>query len=244
MARQETAATIINRVAIEVGLKPVADPFATADEAFTQLTGLLNAAGAELVEVHDWPTLQKPFTFTTATADADGLYALPDDYDRIVNQTGWDLSNDVPVLGPLSPQDWAMLQGRDLASDSIYVGYRIYQDQVQVYPTPPPEGSNVSFSYISRNWARNAGGTGIDFVTAAGDVILFDPLLMQKFLKLKFLLAKSLPTAAAAGVEFENVLQNRVGNANSAKVLSAGNSSPAFPLLNGFFNTPDTGYGG
>jgi len=240
MARQETAGTIINRVAVEVGLRQVSDPFSSIDEGFSQMVGLLNVAGQELVQLDDWEVLLTPFTQVTSSADS-GVYPLPDDYDRFVGQTGWDQSNDVPIIGPLSPQDWAYLEGRDLASDSIYLSYRIYQSQLEVYPQPPPDAVNISFEYISRNWVQQADTTKVDLCTVAGDTVLLDPLLMQKFLKVKFLDAKNLPSQAAR-IEFENVLQNRVGNDNGAPILSASRSR-YYPYLDAFYNTSDTGYG-
>jgi hypothetical protein len=240
MARQETAGTIINRVAVEIGLKPVSDPFSSQDEGFSQMVGLINSAGQELVELHDWEVLLMPFTQVTSNLDS-GIYPLPDDYDRFAGQTGWDQSNDVPVIGPLSPQDWAYLEGRDLASDSIYVSYRIYQNQFEVYPQPPPDGVNISFSYISRNWVLPGDQVRTDTCTASGDTVLLDPLLVQKFLKFKYLTAKNLPSQAAA-LEFETVLQNRKGNSNGAPILSASRSR-YYPYLDAFYNTSDTGYG-
>jgi hypothetical protein len=240
MARQETAGTIINRVAVEIGLRQVQDPFSSQDEGFSQMVGLLNVAGQEMVELHNWETLLTQFSLTTSSLDS-GVYPLPADYDRFVGQTGWDQSNDVPIIGPLSPQDWAYLKGRDLASDSIYLSYRIYQNQFEVYPQPPPDGVNVSFEYISRNWVLPADQVRTDSCTASGDTVLLDPLLMQKFLKVKYLDAKNLPSQAAR-IEFENVLQNRQGNDNGAPILSASRSR-YYPYLDAFYNTSDTGYG-
>ena len=240
MARQETAGTIINRTAVEVGLRQVPDPFFAQDEGFSQLVGLLNVAGQELSELHSWEVLLMQFCLTTSSLDS-GVYPLPADYDRFAGQTGWDQSNNVPIIGPLSPQDWAYLKGRDLASDSIYLSYRIYQNQFEVYPQPPPDAVVVSFEYLSRNWAQQADTTRVDSCTAAGDTVLLDPLLMQKLLKVKFLDAKNLPSQAAR-IEFENVLQNRMGNDNGAPILSASRSR-YYPYLDAFYNTSDTGYG-
>lgn len=241
MARQLTAGEIINRAAVEVGLRRVEDPFASQDEGFSQLTGLLNAAGQELLEVHNWQELNMPYLRTTVDGDT-GIYPLPDDYDRVVSQTTWDRTNDVPIIGPLSDQDWAFLLGRDLASQSIYVSYRINNNQLETYPQPPPVGVDISFDYISRNWVLKENDIRSDYATQAGDVVLLDPLLMQKFVKVKFLVAKRLPSGDAK-VEFENVLESRTGNDNGAQILDAGRNSRLFPYLNGFYNTPDTGFG-
>ncbi len=243
MARQETAGTIINRVAVEVGLRSVSDPYASNDDAFIQMVGLLNVCGNELIQLHNWEALLKEYTKTTSSSDTNGQYDLPDDYDRFVSQTGWDRTNDVPVIGPLSPQDWSYLKGRDFADNSIYVSYRIYQGKLEVYPQPPPDGVDIAFEYISRNWAETSGGTGIDETTTNSDVVLFDPLLMQKMLKVKFLSAKNLPTTDAK-IEFDRTFQASKAQDNGGMILSASRNGGSFPLLDGFYNLPDTGYGG
>jgi hypothetical protein len=45
MARYESANTIINDTALEVGLVPASDPFSSQDEAYIQLRGLLTSVG-------------------------------------------------------------------------------------------------------------------------------------------------------------------------------------------------------
>ena len=245
MARQENAGTIINRAAVEVGLQSVTDPFSTTDEGFTQLAQLLNVCGQELGQLRDWNELIRPFTANTTTdvkLGSTNLYELPSDYDRLIPQTGWDLTNDVPILGPMSPQDFAYLEGRDFASNSIYVAYRIYRGDIELYPDPPPANTDLSWEYVSRNWATTSGGTEVDYVTATNDIVVLDPLLMQKFLKVKFLDAKNLPSQAAR-MEFENIYLNRISNDNSAPVLNSGRSGRTFPYLSAMYNTPDTGFG-
>jgi hypothetical protein len=49
MARQETVNTILNDTALEVGLLPVGDPWASQDDSFIQMRGLINSSGRELV---------------------------------------------------------------------------------------------------------------------------------------------------------------------------------------------------
>jgi hypothetical protein len=244
MARTETAGEIINRAAVEVGLTRVADPFSTTNEGFTQMTGLLNAAGLELAQLFQWEALTKEFEFNTTTDVTAGYADLPDDYDRLIQQTGWDLDNDVPIIGPLSAQQWAYVKGRDLAANTIYVSYRINNARIEVYPDPPPADVDVSFRYISRDWATDsAGTTALDYCTQNSDIVLLDPLLMQKFLKAKYLEAKAMPTAGAARLEFDNMLQNRLGSDKGGQILNGGSPIGRYPYLNAFFNTPDTGYG-
>jgi hypothetical protein len=246
MARYENANTIINDAALEVGLLPVSDPFSSQDEAFIQLRGLLTGAGRELVDMHEWQILTGSYEITTQTGDS-GDYDLPDDFSRMINQTGWDQGNSLPIGGPLSAQDWAYLKGRDLASTTIYASFRLEDGLFRVFPQPPPPDIPISFEYISNNWVQEAGGVlapGVkDRPDTGTDIILFQPILMTKMLKMQFLGAKGFDNSAAVG-EFMRIFQARTGQDAGAAILSASNRNSAFPYLDSFRNVGNTGFGG
>ena len=96
---------VINRVAVEVGLTPVADAFSVNDPAFRQLTYLLTAAVQDLMMLYPWQILNRTFNHVTG-ADEQGEIDLPDDFGYMIDQTGWERSENVPLLGPLSPQTY------------------------------------------------------------------------------------------------------------------------------------------
>jgi hypothetical protein len=243
MARQETANTIINRVALEVGLLPSNDPFADTDESFLQLRGLLDAAGQELVEYFPWQVLNQVFEFTTVAATDTGTYTLPTDFSYMIDQTGWDQTNNVAIGGPLSPQDWSYLAGRDLVSQSIYASFRLNDNELDIYPQPPPDGLLIRFEYISRNWAEEQGtGTRQDTTIQGSDLVLYEPILIVKFLKAKFLEAKGFDPSTAR-LEFENMFNSRTGKDTGAPILNAGRGGGGFPYLDPYRNTRDTGFG-
>jgi hypothetical protein len=242
MARLSTANDIINRVAVEVGLSKVTDPLSSPDETFVQLSELLNAAGQELVELHAWQALVKEYNVTTAPGDT-GTYDLPDDFSYMIDQTGWDKTNRVAIGGPLSAQDWSYLEGRDLISQSIYASFRLVDNKFDLYPQDPVPTLTVRFEYISRNWVQEQStGLRSDLVTAGSDIVLYEPILIIKFLKVKFLQAKGFDTTAAA-TELENMFNSRTGKDTGAAVLSASRTGGGFPYLTPYGNTPDTGFG-
>lgn len=243
MARQSNAGDIINRASVEVGLLKVADPVASTKEGFVQMTELLNSCGQEMVELNEWQILQKPFLIVTQEGDT-GTYDLPDDFDRMINQTGWDQTNRVSIGGPLSPQDWSYLEGRDLVSQSIYASFRMVDNKVDLYPQPPPVGLRVRFEYISRDWVKEAGDGNVfkDLVSASTDVVLFEAILMIKLLKAKFLEAKGFDSKAAR-IEFETLFLARTGQETGAPILNAARGTRGFPYLHPYYSTPDTGFG-
>jgi hypothetical protein len=79
-----------------------------------------------------------------------------------------------------------------------------------------------------------------DAPTAADDVILYEPILITKFLKLRFLEAKGFDTVAASK-QFEVTFMQWTGNDISAPTLSMARMR-VFPYLN-WRNVPETNYG-
>lgn len=243
MARLDTANTLINRLMPEIGLETTPDPVASSDTTFVQMVALLSAAGRELVELFDWTVLRKEWEFTTDSGTDTGVYDLPDDFSRFINQTAWDQTNRVMLGGPLSPQNWSYLEGRDLATSSIYASYRMAEHKMEIFPQPVPDALDLRFEYISRNWVLEADGTTYrDDIGAGSDTIRLDPLVVLKFLKCKWREAKGLDPSTAR-LEFENIINARLGRDTGAPVLNVGRGGGGIPYLNSRFSVPDTGYG-
>lgn len=242
MARFQTANDIINRAAVEVGLNADTDPVGSPDETYVQMQALLDSAGQELVNLYDWPILIREWAIDTS-ADPSGKYALPADFDHMVNQTVWDTVNTVPVAGPLSPQQWTYLEGRNLVSQTIYASLRQFDNRLQLYPQPTPP-TVITLEYVSRYWVaeQTLETPSADSVDKGSNYVLYDPLLIVKMLKMKYLQAKGLPSQDAA-MEFDTILQSRMSKSTGASVLNAGGQVRRFPYLNPYQNTGDTGYG-
>lgn len=242
MPRYKTANDIVNAVAIETGIGKDDNPYSSQNAVFIQLRGLLDAAGQELVELHDWQILEATYQKITSSSDS-GTYDLPDDFSRMINQTGWDHTNDLPVGGPLTPQTWAYLRGRDLVNQTIYATFQLADGKFQLLPNPVPEGLDLNFRYISRNWVlENGTSERFDEVQEGSNLILFEPILIQKFLKAKHLEAKGFDSSSAR-LEFENMYDARTGSDTGATILSASGDARGLPYLDPYRNMGDTGYG-
>ena len=244
MARQWTVNAIINAVALEVGLLEDADPAASSDNNFVQLKGLLNIAGAELVELHAWQVLKKEASIDT-DADPSGLYTLPTDYSYMIDQTHWERTNKNPLGGPLSSQQWTYLEGTQLAGTTIYANFRLIENKVEIYPQPVPAGLDINYEYISRNWLESASdsGTYIDSITDGANIVRYEPVLAIKYLKAKFLESKGF-NADSARLEFENMFNSRTGKDTGGKKLSVGRRGAGVAYIQPMRNVSDTGFGG
>lgn len=254
-----TANDILNRVAAEVGLEPVNDPYGSSQQEFKQMTYLLNIAGEELCQLYHWEFLMREAFIRTDDPPIDsvpGNYPLPDDFLYMINQTGWERNENVPLFGPLSPQDWQYLLGRDLVSGTIDASFRIQQGRITLFPQPPPENLDIRYEYICRNWVIDSSYREDpdlpddvytpprvqDRVKVGSDTPLFDRTLISRMLKAKFLEAKGLDSSKAQA-DLNQTFQLLTSHDKGAPILSAGGCRRSFPYLDGFNNTPDTGYG-
>lgn len=233
---------ILNRVAAEVGIEPVSDPFSSKDPAFLKMRYLLNTAGEELMQSYPWEFLTRSHQITTSSLDS-GSYPLPDDFGYMINQTGWERNENVPLGGPLSPQEWTYLQGRDLASNTLYASFRISEGQFNVYPIPPPDGLDINFEYITTEWVTNGqvNPTYQSEVITGTDKPLFDKTLISRYVKLKWLEAGGFDTSKAQA-DFNMVFNFTTGHNAAAPVLNAGRGHGGLPYLSNY-NLPDTGFG-
>lgn len=250
MARYDSAGDVVNAAATECGLVAVADPYASSDPAFVQLCALLGQAGREMLGLFNWQRFVKSVQIITGTTVANppgtGFYDLPVDFGDFIDQTGWSPvtgGTGMPLGGPLSEQDWAYLVNTNLASSTIYISFKNSQGQFQVLPNPPPTGIKINFNYISRYWvAANATPTVLakDKPTLSNDWVLYEPIMIVKFLKLRFLEAKGFDTTAAVA-QFLNMFNSWTGKDVSAPVLNAARCR-IFPYL-GWRNVPETNFG-
>lgn len=241
VTRYITAAEIVNRAAVECGLLPSDDVFAETAPEFIQLRNLLSTCGQDLCEAYPWEILSREHSITTTGSDT-GDYDLPDDFGRMVPQTGWEQTDNVPLGNPLSPQQWAYLQGRDLVDSSIYVSFRIAEDKFSVFPQPPTAGLTITFEYVSRNWVLLSGGTEYaDVVSMNSDQVLFKPVMIVQYLRFKFLEAKGLPSEGALGA-FKKAYEQATGGNKGAPILNLAGPRTHVRFLS-HWNLPDTGFG-
>jgi hypothetical protein len=244
----ETAGSIINDAAVECGLPESSDPFNGQDPNYSQLARLFKSCGREMVHLKNWTHLRKEHLFTTVQGVS--AYVLPDDFHNMYDQTWWNRTNRLPLGGPLSPQEWQFLKSR-LAGVVFTVLFRPMEGQIVLYPdTNTPGGYDIAFEYHSSYWTTPIGQFGTygstpssDTVTASTDRVFFDPLLMTKMLKWKFLAAKGFDTTAAQQ-EFTAMLDAVKGHDTPSPILSLNrNRGLRIDPLLGQQNVPITNFG-
>ncbi|HAM41753.1 MAG TPA: hypothetical protein DCP69_10585 [Candidatus Omnitrophica bacterium] len=107
--------------------------------------------------------------------------------------------------------------------------------------TPAPTSAEtIAFEYRTRNWVSRANVL-TDSVAATNDVVLFDPLLAIRALKLAWKTEKGFATDSAMA-EYAKTLEECKGHMRAAPVLSLNGSRIGPRMLDGG-NLPDTGFG-
>lgn len=243
--RYKTAGEIINAAAKELGLGAAADPYSSSDVNFQQLTQMLDSVGTELLDHYEWEHLKREHTFTTVLNQSE--YDLPADFLSLYEQTAWNRTQQLPLIGPISPEVWQTMVATATAQVSQI--YRVRTNQIWIGPPGNiPAAETIAFEYKSRAWVRPAasglgngdtlGSTGQDRCVVTGDFPLFEPLLLQYGVKLMFKKDKGFDTTTAEA-DFMRVLgaaQNRSGGAASILPIAPAPRTP----FHGQSSVPDT----
>jgi len=241
LATTATANDILNTVAVEVGLDPQVDAFSATDRNFVQLRYLINTAVKELTRHYNWEFLVTEYNITTVVGDS-GIYSLPSDFLRMIDQTGWERNNRNPING-LSAQEWQYLKGRDLVSETIRVNFRVQSGMFEIYPQPASEAYDINFEYVSKNCVTSsASATSVAEISVGADVPMFDELLLSRMVKVKWYEAKGMDTTKAQD-DFNQMYELLTASNASSPVLNAGSGSTGIKMLNTVFNLSDTNYG-
>lgn len=165
-------------------------------------------------------------------------YALPSDYDAIVDRTQWDKSKHWEMLGPESAQQWEWILSGFIATGPR-VRWRLLGAYFQIWPGFS-NTETLGFEYRSKAWAYTAAGVAKNSFTVDTDTSIYPDRLLVLSTKLKYLQSKGFDTTAVYR-DYQSELETDI-----AQNTAAGNISfapkPASILI-GWDQIPDQGYG-
>lgn len=172
-------------------------------------------------------------------------YAKPDDFDRFINQTGWDRTNRWALIGPDSPQidQWHR-------SGIVTTGPRRHFRQIGLPTTnyrlwPPPSTVDTPFElvfeYISQNWVLKPDGTTASSFTSDADMPILDQDAFILGVKWRFWQIKGFDYAALQQ-ECLDYVQGISAQDGGARVLSL--SRVRIPFLVSPANVQDSNFPG
>jgi len=241
IANTASANEILNTVGVEVGIGYDVDPFASTDPNYVQLQFLINTACKELARLYDWEFLMKEHSIVTVVAE-DGVYPLPDDFLRMINQTGWERSNRNP-MSVLSPQQWQYLKGIDIASEQLWVSFRVQQGDFTILPSPVQSVYDIVFEYITNLFAISSiDQQPTNRIELGADIPLFDELLLSRLLKVKWYESKGMDSSKAQD-DLNQAFALVTAVDKSSPILRAGRAGGGIKLIDPLSSLSGTNYG-
>ena len=241
----DNAGDIVTQALLEIGLpNPGPDPFTSVDSNVVQACALLSSCGKSLVHMRQWTHLIQEWSFTTVANQ--GQYPFPPDYHNMIDQSGWNRTNRLPLGGPMSPQEWQYLKAR-LVGVVFTVLFRPRDQSIFIYPdVNTPGGYQISFEYVSKWWVSSVATPNqpsSDYPQNSSDLVWFDSQLIMQFLKLKFMQAKGFDTTALQQ-DFDETFERVCGDDAPSPILNLNRQMTALrePLI-GAQSVPITGYG-
>lgn len=242
MAAPSAVLSIVQRACDELTLPRPTGVVTANDPQVRQLLALLHQEGRYLMKggmkKHNWSSLRTLYTFPTVASTA--TYAVPADFDRMIDDTFWDQTNDRKVSGPDVPAVDRWRQQSISGPVGIYKNFRVLGSNVQLFPTPDAVAT-MGYEYVSKNWALSNASVAQSEFLADTDTSVFDPYLMILGLKWRFLAAKSLE-ASAAKMEYDDYYESCVAGDSAGETLRLDGAGMGDQFLS-INNIPDTGYG-
>ena len=197
--------------------------------------------GQNLVSRGAWTILQKEHTFNTASGTAS--YALPADFESVINDTEYNRADQEQMRGPLNAQQWQFVKSGIVAAGTQQ-RFRFKADsnvrKLFIDPTPTSIEACV-FEYVSNAWCQSAGGTAQSAWAADTDTGILDENLMEIGITWRFQQLHGFDYA-------ENFREFQI---NAARLLGADGGAPVLAMdnRNKFsgspygYNLPESGYG-
>ena len=230
-----TLISVVNSVQDRLSLPRSSAVVGSTDRTARQMLALLNEVGNYLVRKHDWRLLTKERSITT-TATETQTNALPADFKRIVPDSMWNRTRLLPVVGPVSPQQWQALEVKTVPQITPIWRVRNGTRALLLLPVPAA-GEQVYFEYVSSGWVlADDGVTYSSSFSADTDTMLFDEELMKAGLRYYFLQAKGLDFSVAKAEFFDAFDNEKVDDGGKRSVNMGGSrtfspSNPPWPIL-------------
>jgi hypothetical protein len=237
--RYITANETIQRLCRVLGL-PVPTSSAGATDSMTvQMWALLTECGQEIMDEYEWQIINKTYLLTIQDPVLE--YGLPSDFQSFVDSTGWNRTSRIPLIGPLTSQQWQLLEARQLGGTTLRLQYLIEDDKLKFY-WAPSDVQEIAIAYQGRGWVRDGTDPLIfrDYVENDGDIVLFDPRMVQSKLKLEWRRRKGFEVVDDQAA-YDKALNTAKYNDRPKNDLQTSGSS-SYPYL-GYLNMPDTNYG-
>lgn len=188
----------------------------------------------------DWEMLKKAGSVTTSGGGVT-TYALPDDFERIVNSTIWDDTNYEPIRGPVDLVEWQELVKGSVQLSGLELVCRIQgalaTNTKVITFYPDTSASTVSFWYVSNKPVISSDGTLKTEISADTDQFVIPDEVVYAAAKWRLLRSIGM-NFQDERIEYASILDDFSANDGGGKRISM---VPRRHRLT--VNTPDRGFG-
>jgi hypothetical protein len=245
---------LAQEIAVKARLNIPSQIFGSIDEdAVLIKTCLKEGALIDVMRADNWEVLRKRHT---GDYDDDLLsgasdymaFDLPSDFDRIVNNTVWELNDMKRMVGPLTIDEWEAHLSGLVATAAVTKVYTIKRytegaDETKkvfcVYPTTTSGGTeDFSFQYISTQYVYDSTKNMKDAYDADGDYTVLDDEVVKLAGLIRVLKVLGMDYGEEMN-EFNAARKERIGRDGGAPRLRMDDGGD-FRLV---WNLPETGYG-
>lgn len=175
-----TMLSVVQQFCLRTNIPKPPTVVGSTDTQVLQVMALLEEEGNDLASRGSWQELTFEAAHTTVATESQGSISTiaANGFRYIKNQTIWDRTDRLPVLGPMDGPDWQTLKA--VAVNGPRYRFRIRGDLLLVNPVPAAS-HNWYFEYITQNWILGANGTTYkQYFTLDTDTLLLpETLLLQ-----------------------------------------------------------------
>lgn len=235
--------SIVQTACDELGIPRPTAVAGSNDATAQQMLALANREGQVLADmeggVGGWPVLRKEWTETLV--DGTDNYAAPSDLRYFINTTAWDRTNDWPLQGPVSPQQWQVLKSGTIGSVGPRMRFRLMAGRIYFDPEPD-DSHDVVIEYYSNAWCTDStGATYRERFASDTDLPLLPDDAFILGIKWRYRRAKGLDYAEEFKA-YQDFVSQAIARASMAPVLDLTRAGYGTRFIDEQ-NLPDSGYG-
>ena len=146
------------------------------EDVAVQIFQAIKTSVTDLSRNYQWQELQKEHSFVSVIGQAG--YNLPSDFDRIIDNTFWNASQNWSMIGGLTAESWRVLKNSLVTQAETVEYYRIRGNQIVIHRTPSV-AENYVYEYISKNIVKSSSNVEQTVFLADSDIPVIDEYLVR-----------------------------------------------------------------